>query len=322
MAASSPTESAASLALSEAPVEDYNGPPHRPHTINATPGVNEHYHIPTPKGNLFARRLRRANTSTLQPYAGWEQPTRRPYHEYVHSLVLAGWTKLKGLDTYMGTDVEDRDLTISVVDVDPSWQLRRWPDIHDRDVLESFIQEEPRGEAKVRIYVAEQTGDLAAGVMEVLGAGLNLDPRFFQWSVTKLRHGQPPSLYHKAQYVNIGFGVPNLRTASKTDAEKFTVSVCVKPDEVGDGWTGAFSTPFSATTAPDRVQASFSSAPTPESVSPPVTSPSRRPSATPAHPPTPPAPSPSARSSSKAWNICPYPTCRPRPSTPSRTCCG
>lgn len=36
------------------------------------------------------------------------------------------------------------------------------------------------------------------------------------------------------------FGVPKLSTPLRTDAERFNITVYVKPDDAGDGWTGVF----------------------------------------------------------------------------------
>ena len=156
----------------------------------------------------------------------------------MHSLVQAGWDKLKPLDAYLCTDVEDQDLIISVFDISDDYQLKRWPDIHDEVVLAKFLAEQTRARVKVRLYLAEQRGNLAAGVMEALGSALDLDPRFFQWSVSGNKHILSASEHHRAPYVSVGFGVPKVETASRTDAENFKVSVYIQPDAVGDGWTG------------------------------------------------------------------------------------
>ena len=204
--------------------------------------VNQHYVQPKVEGiQQFSRKSRKATKNSLQPYQGWEQPpepNREPYHQYIHELVEAGWDSLKFLDEYMGKDVEDEELVISVLDITEDNQRRPWPDMHDYTVLKRFLDEQGREGAKVRLYMAEQKGPLSAGVMEAFGSSLNLDPRFFQWSIKGNKHILEPSARHRAPFTSIGFGVPKLSTPSVTDAEKFKVTIYVKPDPVGEGWTG------------------------------------------------------------------------------------
>ena len=204
--------------------------------------VNQHYIQPKVEGiQQLSRKSRKATKNSLQPYQGWEQPpesNREPYHQYIHELVEAGWDSLKFLDDYMGKDVEDEELVISVLDITEDNQRRPWPDMHDYTVLKKFLDEQGREGAKVRLYMAEQKGPLSAGVMEAFGSSLNLDPRFFQWSIKGNKHILEPSARHRAPFTSIGFGVPKLSTPSVTDAEKFKVTIYVKPDPVGEGWTG------------------------------------------------------------------------------------
>lgn len=103
--------------------------------------------------------------------------------------------------------------------------------------------------------MAEQRGDLAAGVMEALGSSLDLDPRFFQSGLRGSKRVLAPSEHHRAPFTTISFGVPKLSTPTRTDAEKFKVAFYVKPADVvwqmptlqegvqthslaGDAWTG------------------------------------------------------------------------------------
>ena len=206
--------------------------------------VNQHYIQPKVDSfQQFSPRSRKATKNSLQPYQGWEQPpepNREPYHQYVHDLVEAGWDSLRFLDDYMGTDVEDQEFVISVLDITGDNQLRPWPDIHDYGVLKRFLNEQGREGTKVRLYMAEQKGPLSAGVMEAFGSSLDLDPRFFQWSIKGNKHVLEPSARHRAPFTGIGFGVPKLLTPSVTDAEKFKVTIYVKHDSVGEGWTGAY----------------------------------------------------------------------------------
>lgn len=134
---------------------------------------NEHYMQPDIKGiKLFSRKSRKATKNFLQPFEGWEQPPdhRPPYHQYVHDLVQAGWDGLKSLDDYMSVDIEDQELAISVLDIGEDFKLKQWPDMHDFEVLARFMDEESRAGVKVRLYMTEQQGRLAAGVMEAFGS--------------------------------------------------------------------------------------------------------------------------------------------------------
>jgi hypothetical protein len=46
-------------------------------------------------------------------------------------------------------------------------------------VLKKFLDEQSREGMKVRLYLVEQKGNVAAGVIEVFGSLLGLDLRFF-----------------------------------------------------------------------------------------------------------------------------------------------
>ena len=206
--------------------------------------ANRHYVPPARTGtfsSLTAARKRRRNKA-LTAYPSWEKRPgpRRPYHEYVHELVEGGWDMMRDLDAYLGTDLEDARLAISVLDIAPNGtHTKRWPDIHDESDLARFMQDHgDREQGAVRLYMAEQQGGLAAGVIEALGSGLDLDPRFFQWTLFGHRHVLSPSHRHHAPFVSIGFGVPKLDTPNRTDAERFKVTVYVSPDDEGQGWTG------------------------------------------------------------------------------------
>lgn len=219
---------------------------------------NEHYISPEVKGiHLLSRKLRKAAKSSLQPYQGWELPpeNRRPYHQYVHDLVQGGWDILKPLDEYMSVDIEDQELVISVLDITDTSQLQRHPDIHDGLALKTFLDGGKPANVKVRLYMAEQRGDLAAGVMEALGSSLDLDPRFFLSALRGNKHVLAAPEHHRAPFTSMNFGVPKLSTPLRTDAEKFKVMFYVKPDDTigqmstlqeeiemhpsaGDRWTG------------------------------------------------------------------------------------
>lgn len=232
------------------------GPPESASVLQPN-SKNEHYISPEVKGiHLLSRKSRKAAKSSLQPYQGWEQPSenRRPYHQYVHDLVQGDWDILRPLDEYMGVDVEDQELVISVLDITDTSQLQRQPDIHDGLALKKFLDEGKPAHVKVRLYMAEQQGDFAAGVMEALGSSLDLDPRFFQSGLRGNKHVLAASEHHRAPFTSVSFGVPRLSTPLRTDAEKFKVMIYVKPDaagqmstlqeglqmhpSAGDGWTG------------------------------------------------------------------------------------
>ena len=236
--------------LSIAPPESAPAPP--------PDSKNEHYIAPKiERFHYLSRRSRKAAKSSLQPYQGWEQPPQKrlPYHEYVHDLVQGGWDILKPLDDYMSVDIEDRELVVSILDITETSQLERRPDIHDGLALKQFLDEEKPANVKVRLYMAEQRGDLAAGVMTALGSSLDLDPRFFQSGLRGKKQVLAPSEHHRAPFTSVTFGVPKLSTPMRTDAEKFKVMLYVKPDDamaqmstlqegiqmhpsVGDRWTG------------------------------------------------------------------------------------
>ncbi|KAH0538975.1 hypothetical protein FGG08_004490 [Glutinoglossum americanum] len=228
------------------PVDSSPSPPQRASatTRHADVGdINQHYIVPEITGiKRFSRKARKLTHSSLQQYQGWEASgNRKPYHEYIHQLVLAGWDNLRELDAYMNTDIEDQDLVVSVLDIVDSYELVRRQDIHDGIVLEQFLKDEGnRSGVRVRLYMAEQRGDLAAGVVEAFGSALSLDPRFFGWSIRGKYGVAPlaPSQRHRAPFMSVGFGVPLVKTASRTDAENFRVSVYIHHNEGESGWTG------------------------------------------------------------------------------------
>jgi hypothetical protein len=176
--------------------------------------------------------------NSLLRHAGWEAEGRAPYHEYIHQLVDAGWDNLKGLDDYMTEDWEDRELVVSVLDITNEFKQKRFPDIRNEYALKKFLSEESRDGVKVRLYMAEQCGHLASGVIEAFGSVLALDPRFFQWNLFGNRRVLSPAERHRAPFTSIGFTVPKGCAQAKGDLEYFRVSIYIQPDEVGDGWTG------------------------------------------------------------------------------------
>lgn len=165
---------------------------------------------------------------------------RGEYHEYVHRLVKAGWDNLKDLDNYMARGVASQDLVVSMLDIDDSFQLRRWPDIHDEAILKKFLEEASREGIKVRLYMAEQQGGISPGVMEAFESSLELDPRFFQDVLARNKYLLRPSEQHRATFIGIQFMIPKSWLLGKTDKDSFRVSVYIKRDDVGNGWTGQF----------------------------------------------------------------------------------
>jgi hypothetical protein len=67
------------------------------------------------------------------------------------------------------------------------------------------LSEESRDGVKVRLYMAEQRGHLASGVIEAFGSVLGLDPRFFQWNIFGNKHVLPPAERHRAPFTSVGF---------------------------------------------------------------------------------------------------------------------
>jgi Mg2+ and Co2+ transporter CorA len=194
----------------------------------------------------LSRKQRKATHSSLQPWAGWEKDKREPYHEYIHQLASAGWDNLKELDEYMTTDIEDRNLVISVVDITDDYLLKHYPDIRDEVTLKDFLRNESRQNSKIRLYLAEQEGNLASGVIEAFGSVLGLDPRFFQWNIFGSRSLLSPAERHRSPFSSVSFTVPRTSTPSKADSETFRVSIYIKPEKDEDFWTGVILFPSHA----------------------------------------------------------------------------
>jgi hypothetical protein len=171
----------------------------------------------------FTRRNRKStHTSQL-----WGLPSR-PYLEYVRQLVAAGWSNLQDLDTYLMNEIPQDGLIVSVLDIIQDAATKRWPDIDNELDLKRFIEAPNHDGVSVRLYMAEYQGSPASGLIETLGGGLKLDPRFFQWSVHSKGHVFAPSQRHRAPYVSLGFGVLDTSTPRTTDAEKFKVLVYIQ----------------------------------------------------------------------------------------------
>jgi hypothetical protein len=218
--------------------------PSTPYSTMDAPHVpysNENTRFEVPETSGIRRlwpKIQSASRKALQRHVNWEVEGREPYHEYIHQLVDAGWDNLKGLDDYMSEDWQDRNLVVSVVDITNEFEKRRFADIHDELALRAFLSEESRDGVKVRLYMAEQSGQLGSGVIETFGSVLGLDPRFFQWNLFGHQRILSPAERHRAPYTSIGFTIPKASTPEKGDVEYFRVSIYIQPDEVGDGWTG------------------------------------------------------------------------------------
>jgi hypothetical protein len=176
----------------------------------------------------FTHRKRKPTpTITLQP---WETPNR-PYHDYVRQLVAAGYSNLQELDSYLSaSSVLDPSLVVSVVDIlqTPTSALETARDLYSELELGNFIAENTKADGNVRLYVAEYDRTPSAELIETLGAGLNLDSRFFQW--TQKRSGQifTPSQRHRAPYLSLGFGVMEDETTKSIDAKKFKALIYIQ----------------------------------------------------------------------------------------------
>ena len=119
-------------------------------------------------------------------------------------------------------------LVVSVLDITQDASTKRWPDINNELDLKRFMEAPNRDGVSVRLYMAEYQGSPASGLIETLGGGLKLDPRFFQWSIHSKGHVFTPSQRHRAPYVSLGFGVLDASTPRTTDAEKFKVLVYIQ----------------------------------------------------------------------------------------------
>ena len=185
----------------------------------------------------------RKNRTTHLSLQDWEQRNqRKPYHDYVHRLVGAGWDNLADLDKYMTTaPAQQPGLVISVLDIEhgqDGFKTTRQPELYSEDELKEFVNKDKGGHVKVRLYMAEYSDCPATCVIESFGSALKLDPRFFSWSIHSQGHVFTPSQRRRAPYTTLAFGVLDASTPRKTDAEKFKVLIYVQPDEHGDGWTG------------------------------------------------------------------------------------
>lgn len=163
------------------------------------------------------------------------------YHDYVSSLVCAGWENLGELDTYLDqTPPTQAGLIVSVLDITQNFATKRWPDLTSEHDVARFLKQEKKGDSPVRFIIVEYKEMLSSGAIEALGAALKLDPRFFNWCTKSKGHVFTPSQSHRAPYVSLGFGILDASTPRVTDAERFKVMVYIQPDGEGIGWTGMY----------------------------------------------------------------------------------
>jgi hypothetical protein len=173
------------------------------------------------------RRWRQKRKTASAPVKDWYQ--RQPYHEYVHQLVIGGWENLQDLDTYLTTGPSQQPgVVVSVLDITDGFTRKCWPDIHNEYELKKFMSEDNRMGVKVRFYMAEYVKTPATCIIEALGSGLGLDPRFFNWCIGSRGHVFSPSQRHRAPYISLGFGVLDPTIGEKTDCEKFKVLVYIQ----------------------------------------------------------------------------------------------
>ncbi|PMD37823.1 hypothetical protein L207DRAFT_584747 [Hyaloscypha variabilis F] len=227
------SESTPSSPIANYPTSNGHQLPERSHTFDI---VEDRIDSGFKSIKSFARRKTKSTSASLQE---WALPSR-PYLEYIRQLIAAGWSNLQDLDDYLLNETAQDGLVVSVLDITQNATKKRWPDIHNELDLKKFMEAPNRDGVSVRLYMAEYQGCPASGLIETLGGGLNLDPRFFQWSIHRKGHVFTPSQRHRLPFINLGFGVLDAATPNTTDAEKFKVLVYIQPDEDGNGWTGIF----------------------------------------------------------------------------------
>ncbi|KAF3163421.1 hypothetical protein EYR41_008814 [Orbilia oligospora] len=185
-------------------------------------------------GHLGARRKPTAHRTSYS----WEVSERSAYHEYVHNLVLTGWDNLKRLDDYMENDIQDTNLAVSVIDIKSNHEVERVQDLHSIAEVDSFLQEQVRGNARVRMYLVEHGGSIQSSMIDCLGQHLQMDPRFFASNLFGPYMVIAPADRHRAPFSGLGFTVLRPTRSRTTETKFFRVSIYVKPDINGAGWCG------------------------------------------------------------------------------------
>ncbi|KAK6505860.1 hypothetical protein TWF481_007750 [Arthrobotrys musiformis] len=188
----------------------------------------------TSKIHLGGRRKPTAHRTSYS----WEVAARNVYHEYVHNLVLAGWDNLKRLDDYMENDVQDTNLAVSVVDIKTDDQVERVQDLYSLAEVDTFLQKDGRGNAKVRMYLVEHGGSIQSSMIDCLGQRLQIDPRFFASNLFGPYMVIAPADRHRAPFSGMGFTVLRPTRSRTSETKFFRVSIYVKPDLDGSGWCG------------------------------------------------------------------------------------
>jgi hypothetical protein len=196
------------------------------------PSSDDHPRSPTIEQRIDSeldgfRRWRKKRNPTQFSLQQWG--TRQPYHEYVHKLVEAGWENLLELDNYLYTGPRKQPgIIVSVVDISEGFKKKCWPDIKSEHELKKFMLDSNKEGVKVRFYMAEYSHTPETCIIEALGSGLKLDPRFFNWAIGGRGHVSTPSQRHRAPYIELGFGILNATTDQRTNAERFTVLVYIQ----------------------------------------------------------------------------------------------
>lgn len=153
-----------------------------------------------------------------------------------------------GVDTVKGHPTSSNHLVISVLDITHDFQKLVWPEIRDERALREFFvaseqgRECDRSKAKVRLFIGEYSKIPSPELIEIFGAALGLDPRFWSWAIHAKDRVSMPSDRSRVPYLKVGFAVlREVRRQNATDADKVGAMIYVVPDEQGDGWTGLWS---------------------------------------------------------------------------------
>ncbi|KAK6343150.1 hypothetical protein TWF718_008523 [Orbilia javanica] len=205
-------------------------------SLGSQPETRIHLKSRPPKihGHLGTRRKPTAHGTSYS----WEVADRNAYHEYIHQLVLAGWDNLRKLDDYMEKDIQDTNLVVSVVDIKSDSQVERVQDLHSPVEVDTFLQNDVRGDAKVRMYLVEHGGSIQSSMIDCLGKHLQMDPRFFASNIFGPYMVIAPADRHRAPFSGIGFTVLRPTRSRTIETKFFRVSIYVKPDLDGSGWCG------------------------------------------------------------------------------------
>src|ERR1700709_2645663 len=124
--ASPPINSSASSPITEFPVGS--------HPQSRTIDVIEHRIDADLHG---IRRWRKSRNATLKDWTH-----RKPYHEYVHQLVEAGWENLQELDAYLqNAPRRQSGIVVSVLDITHDFKKKCWPDILNERELKIFMHD-------------------------------------------------------------------------------------------------------------------------------------------------------------------------------------